>query len=170
MAVPSTSSSSTDQSRASLLLEVGRIDRAHGIRGEVVVTLWTNRTERLEVGAVLFTDLGELTVAEARAFQQRWIVRFAEINDRSTAETLRGQSLGGEPISDPNELWVHELIGMMVCEADGTERGRVDAVQANPASDLLVLESGTLVPLTFLVERSGGRLIVDGPDGLFSEA
>ena len=59
---------------------------------------------------------------------------------------------------------------MMVCEGDGTERGRVEAVQENPASDLLVLESGTLVPLTFLVERSDDRLIVDGPAGLFDEA
>lgn len=170
MAVPSTSSSSTDQSRAFLLLEVGRIDRAHGVRGEVVVTLWTNRTERLEEGAVLVADLGEITVAEARAFQQRWIVRFAEISDRNAADSLRGQTLRAEPISDPDELWVHELIGMMVCEGDGTERGRVEAVQENPASDLLVLESGTLVPLTFLVERSDDRLIVDGPDGLFDEA
>ncbi|MCY4037710.1 MAG: ribosome maturation factor RimM [bacterium] len=151
------------------MLEVGRIDRAHGIRGEVVVTLWTNRTERLEKGAVLATDLGELTLLEARAFQQRWIMRFAEIGDRDAADARRGLALRAEPISDPGELWVHELIGMTVCEADGAERGRVEAVQANPASDLLVLESGALVPLTFLVGQSGGRLIVDGPDGLFGD-
>ena len=135
-----------------------------------MVTLWTNRTERLDEGAVLVTDLGELTVAGARALQQRWIVRFAEIRDRDAAESLRGQALRADPISDPNELWVHELIGKMVCEGDGMERGRVETVQDNPASDLLVLESGTLVPLTFLVERSDDRLIVDGPDGLFDEA
>lgn len=119
---------------------------------------------------MLVTDLGELTVAQARAFQQRWIVRFAEVGDRDAADSLRGQALRAEPISDPDELWVHELIGMMVCEVDGTQRGRVEAVQDNPASDLLVLESGTLVPLTFLVERSGDQLVVDGPDGLFEEA
>ena len=58
---------------------------------------------------------------------------------------------------------------MKVCEADGTKRGRVQSVQANPASDLLVLESGALVPLTFLVEQSGDRLVVDVPDGLFDQ-
>lgn len=152
------------------LLEVGRIDRAHGIRGEVVVTLWTNRAERLETGAVLCTDLGEFTVAGARPFQHRWIVQFAEVLDRQAAESLRGQALKAEPIVDPDELWVHELIGMMVCETDGTERGRVEAVQANPASDLLVLESGALVPLTFLLEQTGDRLIVDGPEGLFDDS
>ncbi|MCY3577081.1 MAG: ribosome maturation factor RimM [bacterium] len=170
MAAPSTSNSSTDRPQPPLLLEVGRIDRAHGVRGEVVVTLWTNRPERREAGAVLCAEFGELTVEGARAFQHRWIVQFAEIQDRDAAESLRGQVLKAEPIADPDELWVHELIGMMVCETDGTERGRVESVQANPASDLLVLESGALVPLTFLLEQTGERLIVDGPDGLFDEA
>lgn len=151
-------------------LEVGRIDRAHGIRGELVVTLWTNRPERLDAGSALVADAGPLTVVEARPFQQRWIVRFAEVEDRNEAESLRGQLLRAEPIADPDELWVHELIGMKVCEVDGTERGRVEAVQANPASDLLALESGALVPLVFLVERSEDRLVVDVPDGLFDEA
>lgn len=135
----------------------------------MVVTLWTNRAERLEAGSVLCADTGWLTVTAARAFQRRWIVQFAEVGDRSMAESLRGQVLRAEPISDPDELWVHELIGMMVCEADGTERGRVEAVQTNPASDLLVLDSEALVPLTFLVEQSGDRLIVDVPSGLFEE-
>lgn len=134
-----------------------------------MVTLWTNRAERLEIGAVLCTDLGEFTVAGARPFQQRWIVQFAEIMDRQAAESLRGQALKAEPIDDPDELWVHELIGMMVCETDGTERGRVEAVQANPASDLLVLESGALVPLTFLLEHTEDRLIVGVPEGLFDD-
>lgn len=136
----------------------------------MVVTLWTNRAERLEAGSVLCTDSGSLTVAQARVFQRRWIVRFAEVGDRSAAESLRGQVLRAEPISDPDELWVHELIGMMVCEVDGTERGRVEAVQANPASDLLVLESEALVPLAFMVEQTGDRLIVDVPEGLFDDS
>ena len=159
--------SSTDQPQAPL--EVGRIDRAHGVRGETVVTLWTNRTERLEAGSVLTAESGPLTVVEARAFQRRWIVQFAEVLDRDAAEGLRGQVLRAAPIIDPDELWVHELIGMMICEIDGTERGRVEAVQQNPASDLLVSETGALVPLTFLVEQSGDRLIVDVPNGLFDE-
>ena len=95
-----------------------------------MVTLYTNRTERLEIGAVLCADHGELTVAGARPFQQRWIVQFTEVQDRDAAESLRGQALRAEPIVDPDELWVHELIGMRVCETDGTERGRVEAVQA----------------------------------------
>ena len=135
-----------------------------------MVTLWTNRKERLEAGAVLFCDHGPLTVAGVRGFQQRWLVRFGEVGDRNAAELLRGQVLRAEPIADPDELWVHELIGKTVYEVTGVERGRVAAVEPNPASDLLVLESGALVPITFLEERRDDRLIVDVPDGLFGEA
>ena len=139
-------------------------------RLNVGATLYANRAERLNVGAELCAGLGVLTVAGARPFQQRWIVQFTEVQDRDAAESLRGQALLAQPIVDPDELWVHELIGMMVCETDGTERGRVEAVQANPASDLLVLESGALVPLAFLVGQTDDRLMVDVPDGLFADA
>jgi hypothetical protein len=54
----------------------------------------------------------------------------------------------------------------VVATPDGTEHGRVASVEANPASDLLVLDDGRLVPLNFLVDRSPGRLVVDVPAGL----
>jgi len=48
----------------------------------------------------------------------------------------------------------------------GRSHGHVASVEANPASDLLVLESGALVPLVFVVGRELGRLVVDPPAGL----
>jgi 16S rRNA processing protein RimM len=75
--------------------------------------------------------------------------------------------LAAEPLDDPDELWVHELVGATVVEVGGAERGRVESVLANPASDLLVLDSGALVPLTFVVERTEGRIVIDPPEGLF---
>ena len=64
-------------------------------------------------------------------------------------------------------LWVHDLVGAHVVEADGTERGTVTAVEANPASDLLVLDTGGLVPLRFVVFHEAGRVVIDPPAGLF---
>ena len=61
----------------------------------------------------------------------------------------------------------HELIGSEVVDQHGTERGTVTSVELNPASDLLVLEGGGLVPLTFVVDHTDGRITVDVPDGLF---
>ena len=73
-----------------------------------------------------------------------------------------------EPIDDPDTLWIHELIGCRVRSQDGVDRGVVESVQANPASDLLVLDSGALVPLRFVVgEPADGVIAVDVPDGLF---
>lgn len=149
------------------LLEIGHIGRAHGLRGEVVVGLVSNRDERLQPGARLSTARGELTVSAARRHSTQHIVKFAEIADRTAAEAWRGTALLGEALVDDDVLWVHELIGTTVIEQDGTERGVVVTVIANPASDLLELDSGALVPLTFLVERTGDRLVVDVPDGLF---
>ncbi len=154
------------------LLEVGRVDRPHGIEGEVVVSLVTNRTERLDPGAELQTADTALVVRRARPRQNRWLVAFEGYEDRDAAEGLRGATLLAVPLEDPDELWVHRLIGAEVVSADGLARGAVSAVQANPASDLLVTEGGALVPLTFVVrveEGDGGpaRIVVDAPAGLF---
>jgi 16S rRNA processing protein RimM len=101
--------------------------------------------------------------------QHRWIVAFAGVADRSAAETLRGATLLAEPIDDPDALWVHELIGSDVIDTGGTRRGRVIAVVANPASDLLELDSGALVPARFISSRTPGQIVIDPPDGLFDD-
>ncbi len=152
------------------MLEIGRIGKAHGVRGEVAVHLTTNRTERLDPGSVLMTEHdATLTVASSRPHQDRFIVRFVECSDRNAAEALRGQVLRAKAITVEGELWVHDLIGARVVEISGTDRGAVVAVEENPASDLLVLESGALVPLTFLVTFEDGVATVEVPLGLFDD-
>lgn len=169
----STSSSSTETGvdavgDAPVLLEVGRIAKAHGLDGEVNVVLVTNRSERLDPGSVLSSDVGDLVVERSRPHGDRWLVRFVGCTDRSAAEGLRGIELRGEPIDDPEELWVHDLIGARVISGDGVDRGVVVAVQDNPAADLLVLDSGALVPVVFVVGGpADGVVRVEVPDGLF---
>jgi 16S rRNA processing protein RimM len=134
----------------------------------VVVQLWTDLTERLDSGSVLTTPRGTLTVESSKRFQDRWIVQFEGIVDRAQAERMRGIELEAEAIEVPGKIWVHELVGATVRDIHGTELGTVSAVEANPASDLLVLESGGLIPLRFVVEGDApeGCLIVDIPEGL----
>jgi len=149
------------------VLEVGRITKPHGIRGEVIVELVTDRTERLAPGTTLETSRGPLVVTASSPHQTRWIVRFAGVDDREGAEALRGTVLSAEPLDDPDALWVHELIGATVVDGSGAEHGRVVSVVANPASDLLELDGGDLVPLRFVVDHRPGRITVDVPDGLW---
>lgn len=135
-----------------------------------MVTLSTDRTERLSRGSALEADGRWLEVVASRRHQHRWIVSFAGIGDRAAAEGLRGKRLRAPAVegTDPGDLWVHELVGAEVVTPDGRRHGRVEAVQANPAADLLVLDAGQLVPVTFVVDADQlpDRVVVDPPAGL----
>jgi len=154
-----------------VLLEVGRIVKPHGIRGEVIVDLVSNRPEeRLAPGTVLSSDAGDLEVLRSSPHQGRWIVAFAGVTDRNRAEELRGTVLRAEAIEGEDDtLWVHELVGAEVYDREGRFYGSVTEVEANPASDLLVLPQG-LVPLAFVIEQEGGRVVIDPPEGLIEPA
>jgi 16S rRNA processing protein RimM len=155
------------------LLEVGQVVKPHGLKGEVIVSMITNRPEeRLAAGVVYTTDRGDLTVESATPHLGRWIVAFAGVEGRDGAEAIRGTVLMAEPLADGDDddddtLWIHELIGAEVVGVDGKSYGTVEAVEANPASDLLVLPGGKLVPLVFVISGpTAGRLVIDPPLGL----
>ena len=127
----------------------------------------TNRPEqRFVPGAVLDTDEGPLEVVAGRPHQGRWLVTFAGVDDRNGAEALRGRVLRAEAMEEEGALWVHELVGALVVDTAGREYGPVEAVEANPASDLLVLTGERLVPLVFVVAQEPGRVVIDPPAGL----
>lgn len=169
------------------LLEVARIARAHGLRGEVVVELLTNREERLLPGSVLVigptrqqgasiapprpsqSHKGSLEVRASRPFQNRWLVTFDGVESREEAEALHGVVLLAEPVDDPDALFVHDLIGSILIDQHGTQRGVITAVQANPASDLMVVDDHFYVPVRFVTRTDEQRVYVDIPDGLFDE-
>lgn len=152
-------------------LEIGRIIKAHGLKGQVLVDLWTDRTERLEPGVVLETDRGPLKVRASALHQpNRYIVTFDGISNRNESETWRGVVLRAEKLDDDSVIWIDDLFDAEVFE-NGERRGTVVDVEANPASDLLVLDTGFLVPLTFVTDIiANERIDVEGPEGLFDNA
>ena len=158
------------ESQPAGLLEIGYLRKAHGVRGQVNVQLATDRPERLVPGARWFARDGWLTVVAATPHQDRWLVTFEEIGDRLGAQRYTNTPVFAEPLDDPDELWVHELIGAAVVEVDGTVRGTCVAVVENPAADLLELDSGALVPVVFVTEHAPGRVVIDPPAGLFELA
>jgi 16S rRNA processing protein RimM len=149
-------------------LEVGRVGRAHGLRGEVHVVAVTNRPERFVRGSRLFVGGHDLVVESARASGSGWVVQFAGVASREAAEALRGMTVYGDALGEApdGELWVHEVIGAEVRDLAGAPIGVVEAVQANPAHDLLVLDNGALVPVVFVTDHEPGVIVVDLPDGL----
>ncbi len=135
----------------------------------MVVQLWTDQTQRLSPGSVFASSRGALRVESSKPFgDDRFIVQFADVWDRTAADRLRGVELEAEPVEVPGALWVHELVGATVLDAAGTELGRIGAVEPNPASDLIVLESGGLIPVRFVTRHdAAARTVeVDIPEGL----
>ncbi len=149
------------------LLEVGRVGRAHGVRGDVFVDLTTDRAERAAVGSRLWIDGAWRTVTFSQPAKQRYRMHLDGVDDRDQAEALSGAAILAEPIDDPDALWVHRLIGATVVEVDGTERGVCTSIIDNPAADLLELDSGALVPANFVTSATDGVVTIEPPEGLF---
>ncbi|HWJ61737.1 MAG TPA: ribosome maturation factor RimM [Acidimicrobiales bacterium] len=149
-------------------LEIGRIGKAHGLRGEVTAVISSDRPERTAPGAVWILDSGSYTVRAIRPFQAKWIAALDGVETREAAEALTGSVISGEPIDDDDALWAHELLGATVVTPDGQEWGSVAAIYPNPASDLIELADGTLIPTVFVTDQSGlpDRVVVDPPEGL----
>ncbi len=167
-------------------LVVGRIGRAHGIRGDVAVDVRTDDPEaRFADGSVLETDsteVGSLTVTSARSHSGRLLVRFKGVDDRDAAEALRGTTLYVDsadiaPLDDPDEFHDHELIGLTAVTTEGETVGTVEDV-LHHAQDLLVIttEKGGEVLVPFVaalvpeVDVAGGRIVLDPPTGLLDLA
>lgn len=164
---------------------VGRIARAHGVHGEVVVDPRTDSLEvRFAVGAVLSAMLRDggtrtLVVTAARPHGERLLVRFEDVVGRDAAEGLRGAQLvatvaGLPPCDDPDEFYDHELEGVAVLTVAGAPIGTVREVLHGVGGDLLVVDRGeggqVLVPfvrqIVPRVDIAGRCVVLDPPPGL----
>lgn len=168
------------------LVVVGRVVKAHGIRGEVVVDLLSDVPGRLDAGVTVRLGGRPATILASRPHQGRLLVTFDGVPDRTAAERLRGRVLEAERIDldDTDAYFVHELVGLPVRAADGQELGTVQAAVELPETagyDLLevVRADGAtwLLPAVDeyveVVEDPGGRqalVVVDPPSGLLEEA
>ena len=125
------------------LLEVGRIGKPHGVRGDLFLSLTSDLVQRREVGAhlIIFDSSGKrtLTITSSRPQQDRWVVHFEGIDDRNAAEKLTNKFLYAAPIDGAEGLWVHQLIGSEVEDTSGVSWGICTGVLNNPAHDLLEL-------------------------------
>jgi 16S rRNA processing protein RimM len=164
-------------------LVVGRVGRAHGIRGDVFVEVRTDDPEaRFAAGSVLATDpadAGPLTVDRVRWHSGKLVLGFAGYPDRTAVERLRGVRLvidsdELEPLDDPDEFHDHELVGLEVLTTDGTRVGTVAEMIHGPAGELLAVKRAdggeALVPFfrDFVptVDVKGGKVVIDPPEGL----
>lgn len=167
-------------------LVVGRIGKAHGIRGEVNVTVRTDDPEaRFAIGSVIDTDpieRGPLTVSSARTASARMVIGFEGLDNRSAADSLRGTLLIIDTadlpdLQDDDDFYDHELIGMQALHSDGHSIGIVIDILHGAAGDTVVLKpadqsgkSELLVPFVRSIvpniDRANRQMTIDPPEGL----
>ncbi|MDD7834977.1 MULTISPECIES: ribosome maturation factor RimM [Paenarthrobacter] len=163
-------------------LQVARIGKPHGIRGEVTVQVLTDAPEERFVAGTEFVvepaSAGPLTVRSARWNKDILLLGFEEIADRNAAEAIRGAKLfieTEELDDDGEEGWYeHELVGLQARVGAQTV-GKVAALNTMPAQDLLVIESvdGKEILVPFVdeivpeVNVEEGYILITPPAGLF---
>ena len=140
-------------------LAVGRVTKVHGLQGEVSVVVLTDFPERFETMETVYvgdeTTATLYTVASTRWNKDRVLVRFADISDRTTAQSLLGLYLQ-IPIEEAMPLetdayYQHQLIGLSVVTADGTLLGSVADILETGANDVYVVrgpQGDILLPAT----------------------
>lgn len=162
-------------------LQVARIGKPHGIRGEVTVQLFTDAPEeRFEPGAVFRVEpaaQGPLTISSARWNKDILILGFKEVPDRNAAELLRGAKLfieSEDTSDDDGDAWYeHELVGLEARVGDEVV-GRVSALRTMMVQDLLIIEraDGEEILVPFVeeivpeVDVEGGFVLLTPPAGL----
>jgi 16S rRNA processing protein RimM len=167
-------------------LVVGRVAKAHGVTGEVVVDVRTDDPDaRFARGGVLRGRASRggsersFTIESVRPHGDRLLVRLAGIADRDAADALRGtlflvDSQDLPPIDDADEFYDHQLEGLRVRTVDGAEVGAVAEVLHTAGGELLSIttDAGGEVLVPFVgaivtsVSLSDGVVEIDPPDGL----
>jgi len=157
---------------------IGRIGRAHGIRGELNVDIRTDEPERrFAPGSSVVCGDRQLTVASARHHSGRLVVAFREIPDRTAAEAIHGSILEAvinptETPSEPDEFYDHQLVGLQArTKVDLV--GTVTGVVHGPHQDTLTIDvDGREVLVPFVAELvpeidiAGGYLRISDLNGL----
>ena len=170
------------------LVIVGRVRKAHGVRGDLVVEPITDEPDavfasgrRVFAGTVTgdpAKDGRELHIEGASAFKGGFIVHFVEITDRTVAETWRDRYLllpssELEPLAE-GEIYLHELHGMDVVLQSGEAVGTVEEFYELPQGLALEVKrerggGSVLIPydrVVVSVEREIRRITIDPPEGL----
>jgi 16S rRNA processing protein RimM len=163
-------------------LQVARIGKPHGIRGEVTVQVLTDAPEDRFVPGTEFmvqpASAGPLTVSSARWNKDILLLGFDQIKSRNDAEALRGAKLFIETEDldeDDDEGWYeHELVGLEA-RVGSSVVGKVAALNTMPVQDLLVITTpaGDEILIPFVeqivpeVNIEEGFVRLTPPDGLF---
>ncbi|TMF95787.1 MAG: 16S rRNA processing protein RimM [Chloroflexi bacterium] len=157
-------------------LRIGRVLKAHGVKGALRVELLTDFPDRFAPGREVVVGGRPLRVARSEELDRSMLVTFEGISDRSAAEPLAG-SYVTVPLAEaralPADHYYHfQLVGLTVFDTrQARQLGRVAEVLTYPANDVLRVTGGdreVLIPMIRSVVRSiapaEGMITVDLPE------
>ena len=155
------------------LLAIGRVARAHGVRGRVLIAPYNAESEGLQSVRTLWLGERAFEVDRIERVHLGYLAALRGIDDRDEAEALRGLEVRVDradlPALGKDEMYAIDLIGYAVSDPQGTVHGVVEDLEEAGAQDLLRLRGGTLVPLALVkeVQPEERRIVVEAPEGLF---
>jgi 16S rRNA processing protein RimM len=168
------------------MVMVGRIARAHGNRGQVIVDPETDfPEERYKPGSVVYVRPDEksvmvqpLTITAARFHRGRPIIALEGVDTMNAAQELAGTELrvGTDALQPlpPGTFYQHDLVGCAVETPEGVAIGVVTGVDGSGVGSRLVVQgrrgAEILIPMTDAiivgVHLAARRIVVQPPDGL----
>ena len=161
---------------------MGSIARAHGLKGEVVVDVWSEAPERFLPGRSVTARFPagvtkRLVIATARPFGERMLIQFEGVASRSEAEALRGADLTiareeAAPLPE-GKHYRFELVGLRVRTREGVFLGSVADVFATGSNDVIVVRGPrgeillpSLEHVVLSIDLERGEMVVELPPGL----
>lgn len=166
-------------------LVIGSIVGSHGVRGELKVQILTEDPQRFGLLKQVYLGLEDqepepVPLLSYRLHKGRALLRLSNVNDRSTADTLRGyliQVPREEALAlEEGEFYEHQIIGLEVWTAGGESLGEVLEILYTGANEVYVVRSAkpgarellipAVVDVIQEIDLAGGRMIVELPEGL----
>lgn len=146
-------------------MTVGRINKPHGIRGEIELTVMTDYPERFKIGSTFYLNpplpsIKEVEIQNVRKKKNTLLIKFIGLDDRDQADDLSGRevAVARDDLMElkADQYWHFDLIGMRVVTTDNRELGSIVEVLTGKANDVFIVRDGKeyLIPaISEVVEK-----------------
>lgn len=156
-------------------LTIGKLQRTHGVKGEIIMQVMTDFPERIVKGKKVYIGprFEEYVIHSVRPNNQTLLLSFEGLNDCDQVSILRNLQVAIKTVDagqlPEGEYYHHELIGMQVFESNGNLLGKIDEILVTGANDVYVIRQPDgkeiLLPaikeVILQVDRGSGRMTVN---------
>jgi 16S rRNA processing protein RimM len=166
------------QSGGPVFLTIGKLQRTHGVKGEIVMEVLTDFPEKIVPGNIVYIGSKQqpYEVASVRPTAEKILISFKGLSDCDQVSILRNQIVS-KKTEDANQLpegefYHHEIIGMTVVEENGSFVGTIGEILVTGANDVYIInkEDGVELLLPAIkdavrsIDRTSRKMVVKLPE------